>query len=62
MNKNRTSYSNTTSDSNESMFTGDKNYYDMERSRKEDDSHNAFGKSDYSTRKMTFEKIIYVHK
>lgn len=63
MKKDKQSYSNTTSgDSGKSAYTEVDNFYNPEKTKKEDDSHNVFEKNDYSLRKMTFGKIKYVQK
>ncbi len=63
MNKDKQSYSNTTSgNSDKSAYIEVDKFYHSEKTKKEDNSHNAFEKSDYSVRKMTFGKIKYVQK
>ncbi len=63
MNKFKQSYSNTTpSDSDKSAYKEVEKFYHSEKIKKENNSHNAFEKSDYSVRKMTFGKIKYVQK
>jgi len=63
MNKNKQSYSNTIpSGSGKSAHIEADKSYSPGRVKKGDNNHNAFDKSDYSTRKMTFGKIKYVQK
>lgn len=63
MKKTKQSYSNTTpSNSEKSAYNEVDKFYHSEKIEKENSSHNAFEKSDYSVRKMTIGKIKYVQK
>lgn len=63
MNKNKQSYSNmVSSDSGTAVYVEADKFYNSEKIKKEDSSHNAFEKNDYFERKMTFGKIKYVQK
>ena len=63
MNKDKQSYSNSTANDSEKTSRAETGQnYQSGKISKENDSHDAFEKSDYSVRKMTFGKIKYVQK
>jgi len=63
MNKNKQTYLNTIfSDSSKPAYIEADKLYNTKGAKKKDDNHNAFDKSDYLTRHMTFGKIQYVQK